>query len=117
MRYGKSLKNAAVHPIGGMNVDMFPNEFEVLPKDTVCFTFAIHDIIPPQGIQIRDKNKKIAEEIPLSVFSTDLKVKAIDIMYSVALIHELEKHFKTATPENRFRYRERINEICLENNI
>ncbi len=116
-RYGKALKNASLIPIGGMNVTMLPPKAENLPKDTVSFAFAIHDVIPPKGIQILDKNRKTAEEIPLAIFSTSLNVKAIDIIFAVTLIHELNKQIKTAKPEERYMYRESINQICIKNNI
>ena len=103
--------------IGGIGVSLFPDKISKLVLGKAIHCFAKHSVIPPKGIRIYDKNKKLVEEILFDIAHTQLEFFPVEIMYAMECIKELKEKQKTAPPEDRCIIREEINEICLRNKI
>lgn len=112
-----SLKPALLSPAGGINTELFPGEIAELKRNIVSFCFAEHDIVPPSGIKITDKNNTEIEEIEFSGIDSYPQIRAIDVMYANELVKYIEKASESAAPEELCIRRDMINNLCLKNNI
>ena len=112
-----TLSPALLSPVGGMNTELFPCEIASLRRNAVNFCFAEHNIIPPKGIRISDKDDALIEEIEFSGVDSQPQIRAIDVMYARELIRYIEKVSETDSPEEICIHRDMINQLCLKNSI
>lgn len=115
--YEKRLSSARIVPVGGIGVELLCSRPEHITANTIHYTFARHDIIPPKGFNIYNENRRIQEEISFDKINTYAKLRAIDIMYAKELIKIKEQEAENAPCEEYCVYRGEINNICINNKI
>lgn len=115
--YEPRISHATAKPIGGLGVELLPAEFDILVRNSVNYCFALHQTIPPNGLEIFDKSGAKAEVVRFSESESHQEIRAINVMCSLELIKFLLKRLESAPPEEFCIYRDTINDICMKNKI
>ena len=105
-----------IEPIGGIGVRLLENKAEYRLGECIC-CFAIHSVIPPKGIKIKDVKSTFTEEIYFESVSSNLLYMPVELMYVEKKVKILQEKMRNAPYEERCLIREEINDICIKHKM